>query len=122
MRLLIIRHIYPSSMSIEQKAALITGCSEPDGLGANTALELLKHGFRVFATARNVSTMTSLEKAGCGVSVSFFASGYRLIASQLLTLDVTDGKSILAAKAEVVRLTDGRLDLLINNVSDRKVS
>ncbi len=81
-----------------------------------------KHGFRVFATARNVSTMTSLEKAGCGVSVSFFASGYRLIASQLLTLDVTDGKSILAAKAEVVRLTDGRLDLLINNVSDRKVS
>lgn len=33
----------------------------------------------------------------------------------VVQLDVTDTASIAACKAEVARITDGRLDILINN-------
>lgn len=45
--------------------ALITGCSQPDGIGACVAIELLKEGYRVFATCREpVSRLNFLSKLG----------------------------------------------------------
>jgi NADP-dependent 3-hydroxy acid dehydrogenase YdfG len=50
-----------------RKVALVTGCSEPSSLGAAISLDLLHRGFRVYATARKVSSMKELEKEGCDV-------------------------------------------------------
>lgn len=47
--------------------ALVTGCSEPNGIGAALALELLSQGFRVFASARKLETMDGLKAKGCEV-------------------------------------------------------
>ncbi|RSH85213.1 hypothetical protein EHS25_005020 [Saitozyma podzolica] len=86
-------------MSIEsRKVALVTGCSEPHSLGAALSLDLLRRGFRVFATARSIKTLAPLQAKGCDI----------------LELDVADTASAEAA-AKVVRETCGRLDLLINN-------
>lgn len=49
------------------RVALVTGCSEPASLGANIALGLKRRGFRVFATARNVATMSGLAAEGLEV-------------------------------------------------------
>jgi NADP-dependent 3-hydroxy acid dehydrogenase YdfG len=43
------------------EAALITGCSEPNGFGACVALELARKGYRVFASARNIKSMKAME-------------------------------------------------------------
>ncbi|KAK4686324.1 hypothetical protein P7C73_g3798, partial [Tremellales sp. Uapishka_1] len=88
-----------SKQSGSRPVVLITGCSEPGSLGAATSREFLGRGFRVFATARRLSTLNELEGSGCDV----------------LSLDVTDADSIAKAKAEVIRLTGGRLDFLVNN-------
>ncbi|WVQ77982.1 hypothetical protein IAT38_000063 [Cryptococcus sp. DSM 104549] len=82
-----------------QRVAIITGCSEPESIGANIARKLLKKGWRVFATARKVETMEGLKKEGC----------------DLLEIDVTSEKSVKAAVAQVEFETGGRLDLLVNN-------
>jgi NADP-dependent 3-hydroxy acid dehydrogenase YdfG len=56
-------------MSIESsKVALVTGCSEPHSLGAALSLDLLRRGFRVFATARRIETLAPLQAKGCDVS------------------------------------------------------
>jgi len=57
----------------------------------------------VYATARKIETLKGLQEAGC----------------EALTLDVTDKLSIEAAK-EAVLEKDGRLDVLVNNVSKTK--
>jgi len=79
-----------------QKVAFITGCST--GIGRELALQLNEKGWKVVATARRPETLEALEKAGCLV----------------LPLDVTDPGQITSAVAEV-KLTCGRIDLLINN-------
>ncbi|GFZ48178.1 hypothetical protein JCM24511_05926 [Saitozyma sp. JCM 24511] len=86
-------------MPIEsRKVALVTGCSEPHSLGAALSLDLLRRGFRVFATARRIKTLAPLQAKGCDT----------------LELDVADTASAEAA-SNAVRETCGRLDLLINN-------
>ncbi|WOO80062.1 Short-chain dehydrogenase cctT [Vanrija pseudolonga] len=80
------------------RVALITGCSEPTSLGAALALELHHLGVKVYATARNGSTLAHLAAEGLST----------------LELDVTDAKSIAAA-VEAVTAADGRLDILVNN-------
>jgi NADP-dependent 3-hydroxy acid dehydrogenase YdfG len=61
------------------KAVLITGCSS--GIGRATAERLSSVGWRVYATARNVEKIASLEDSGC----------------RLLSLDVTDEDSMVSA-------------------------
>jgi NADP-dependent 3-hydroxy acid dehydrogenase YdfG len=53
-----------------RKVALVTGCSEPDSLGAALALNLLSRGYKVYATARKLESMKQLEGKGCEVSGS----------------------------------------------------
>lgn len=56
-------------------------------------------GLLVIATARNESSMASLQALGV----------------HTLALDVTSSKSIDAAKEEVTRITNGKLNILFNN-------
>ncbi len=78
------------------RAVLITGCSS--GIGRATAERLAKGGWTVYATARDVETIASLEERGC----------------RLLPLDVTDEGSMRRAVEEVER-AEGAVGVLINN-------
>ncbi|OQD76291.1 hypothetical protein PENANT_c127G06394 [Penicillium antarcticum] len=80
------------------RTVLITGCSE-GGMGAALAKEFHQQGDRVFATARNVSKMTSLKAMGI----------------ETLILDVTSEDSIQACISQVSSVTGGSLDILVNN-------
>jgi 1-acylglycerone phosphate reductase len=81
----------PSTPS--QKTILITGCF-PGSLGYAFALEFHRRGFAAIATARSVSSLTSLAVVGI----------------RTLSLDVTSTTSIAALTSQV---TD--LDILFNN-------
>jgi NAD(P)-dependent dehydrogenase (short-subunit alcohol dehydrogenase family) len=76
--------------------ALVTGASS--GIGEETARELHKRGFTVYAAARRVERMAGLE-----------ADGIRV-----LKMDVTDEKSVKAGVAKILEET-GRVDVLVNN-------
>jgi NADP-dependent 3-hydroxy acid dehydrogenase YdfG len=78
------------------KVILITGCSS--GIGAATALRLVKAGHTVYATARKVETLTALAEAGC----------------RTLALDVTNEASMAQAVA-AVEAEHGAVGVLINN-------
>lgn len=54
---------------------------------------------RVYATARSTKSLADLEAKGI----------------EVLPLDVTSADSIAALKAEVVKRTGGKLDILFNN-------
>ena len=76
--------------------ALVTGASS--GIGEETAKGLLAAGYTVYAGARRVDAMLSLEAAG----------------ARVLSLDVTDDASMTAAVDTILRET-GRIDVLVNN-------
>ncbi|KAK5061213.1 hypothetical protein LTR84_007755 [Exophiala bonariae] len=80
------------------RTVLITGCSD-GGLGAALALAFHHHGDRVLATARNPSKMAHLKSQGI----------------ETLTLDVLSEDSLQASLKEVSTLTNGSLDVLVNN-------
>ncbi|KEF53661.1 uncharacterized protein A1O9_10061 [Exophiala aquamarina CBS 119918] len=80
------------------RTILITGCSD-GGLGAALALAFHKHGDRVLATARNPSKMAHLKSEGV----------------ETLAMDVLSDESLQTAAKEVAALTNGSLDMLINN-------
>ncbi|KAI1206942.1 oxidoreductase [Annulohypoxylon truncatum] len=82
-----------------KKSVLITGCSE-GGIGYALAKEFRARGLRVFATARSLSKMASLEN---------------LPDVTVLQLDVTSPESIAAAASAVSGATGGKLDYLVNN-------
>jgi short-subunit dehydrogenase len=75
---------------------LISGCSS--GIGAATAAALVQAGHTVYATARQVESLASLEAAGC----------------HLLELDVTSEDSMIAA-VKAVEEAHGQVGTLINN-------
>jgi len=76
--------------------ALVTGASS--GIGEETAKGLLAAGYIVYAGARRVDAMRSLQEAG----------------ARVLSLDVTDDASMTAAVKAIVSET-GRIDVLVNN-------
>ncbi len=78
---------------------LITGCSS--GFGRLTALALARRGDRVFATVRRPEAVGPLEEAAAGLPLSVHL------------LDVTDGRSIEQAVAEIAEA--GGVDVLVNN-------
>jgi 1-acylglycerone phosphate reductase len=80
------------------KSVLITGCSE-GGIGHTLALEWKSRGYRVFATARTLASMTTLEQAGI----------------ECFEMDVTVLDTMKAVKEQVAEKTSGKLDILVNN-------
>lgn len=78
--------------------ALITGCST--GIGRASAQYLAARGWRVFATARRLESVSDLA----GESI------------ETLQLDVTDERSMSAAVAEAGARA-GRIDALVNNAA-----
>lgn len=77
------------------KTVLVTGASS--GIGKATTERLLDDGWAVWAAARRLDRMASLERAG----------------ARLLALDLTDDASIVAAAATVA--SAGGLTALVNN-------
>lgn len=76
---------------------LITATSS--GFGRAIALEALKRGHSVIATARDASTLTDLQSRGASV----------------LSLDVTSSESVLSAKlAEAAAIHGGRITHVVN--------
>ncbi len=84
---------------VPPKTVLITGCST--GIGYATAIALQKRGHQVIATARKMDAVIRLREHG-------FAS---------FQLDLADSGSIRQAVADVLSLTDGKLDVLFNNAA-----
>lgn len=80
------------------KTVLITGCSA-GGIGDALAQAFHRRGLRVFATARSPSKIQHLKEMGMHV----------------LSLDVTDPRSLEAAVETVETTTGGTLDILVNN-------
>lgn len=78
---------------MDSKVALVTGASS--GIGEATAERLAEGGYKVFGTSRRAAP-----------------AGER--AFEMLTLDVTQDRSVEAVVGEVIRRT-GRIDVLVNN-------
>ncbi len=78
------------------KTVLITGCST--GIGRALSVSLHRHGFNVWATARNPDSIADLESSGIKTAA----------------LDVTDSKQV-DALVDNILANDGRIDMLINN-------
>jgi len=76
---------------------LITGCSS--GIGYHAAHTLQRLGWQVFATCRSDADAARLSAEG--------------LAS--LRLDYSDGESIAATVAAILKMSGGRLDALFNN-------
>lgn len=85
------------STPARQRTVLVTGCSS--GIGANAALGLRAHGWRVFAACRREEDCARLRAEG-------FESP---------RLDYADPASIESALDEVLAATGGTLDALFNN-------
>jgi len=78
------------------QAVLITGCSS--GIGRATAERLVDHGWRVYATARNLDSIKDLAARGCTP----------------LALDVTDESSMHEAVDRITR-AERAVGVLVNN-------
>lgn len=79
------------------KVILITGCSS--GIGFDAVFALKARGHRVFASCRKKEDLLKLQDLGL----------------EVLLLDVNDSLSIQTAFATLLVMTEGRLDVLINN-------
>ena len=84
---------FTRTMSNSRRTVLITGCSD-GGLGAALALSFHHAGLHVYATARDPSKMTNVQKAGI----------------ETLSLDVLSQTSIDTCVAQIPHL-----DILVNN-------
>jgi NAD(P)-dependent dehydrogenase (short-subunit alcohol dehydrogenase family) len=78
------------------KTAFVTGASS--GIGEATVRRLLSAGYKVFAGARRQDRMAGLAALG----------------ATLLSLDLTDDASTIAA-VEAIKAQNGRIDVLVNN-------
>ncbi|KAF4481665.1 hypothetical protein FAGAP_11966 [Fusarium agapanthi] len=87
-----------------KRSVLVTGCSQGSA-GNALALQFAAEGFRVFATARSLKTLSNLAEAGI----------------EILTLDVTQPESIAAVKSQIASRTGGSLHILFNNAGASSV-
>ena len=95
----------PASSHDGRKSVLITGCT-PGGIGHSLALEFHSHGYRVFATARSPSTISSLAALGI----------------ETLALELHDPQTIISLQSQISSLTSGRgLDILVNNAGKNNI-
>jgi NAD(P)-dependent dehydrogenase (short-subunit alcohol dehydrogenase family) len=87
---------------MDQKVAVITGCSS--GFGLLTAIEMARAGFRVVATMRNFGRRKPLDAAAKEAGVSL----------DVRQLDITAFGTLPGFVEQVVR-DHGRIDVLVNN-------
>lgn len=85
------------------KTVLITGANK--GIGFETARQLLQKGFYVFIGSRNLENGSEAVKK---------LKAEDLTHAEAIQLDVTDNRSVQAAREEIGKKTDV-LDILINN-------
>jgi NAD(P)-dependent dehydrogenase (short-subunit alcohol dehydrogenase family) len=85
-----------------KKVAIITGASA--GLGLTTSIVLAKHGYRVYATMRNLERKAALLQEAETAQVAI----------HLQQLDVSSPTSVQQA-IETIIAKEGRIDILINN-------
>ncbi|MDO9438327.1 SDR family oxidoreductase [Hydrogenophaga sp.] len=97
--------------SLQGRVALVTGASR--GLGLSMACSLASHGATVWLNGRDAAGLTD---AVAQAQAAGQAAGGR---AQALPFDVTDEAAVTAAVHQVVD-TQGRLDILINNVGQRR--
>jgi len=90
-------------MSTDAPIAVVTGANS--GIGRATAIHLATKGARVFGTVRDVSKAAKLEALAAEAGTSI----------ELVALDIADDGSVRDGFAEILRRTDGRVDLLVNN-------
>jgi len=90
----------------QNKVAVVTGSSS--GFGLLTVVELVKAGFFVVATMRQLDRRTRLDEA--------LARSAKDLSSrvEVRQLDVTDFERIPAVVADIARV-HGRIDVLVNN-------
>ena len=81
----------------DRPSIIVTGCSS--GIGAWCARALLKDGWRVFATVRNVEDLAALENDGI----------------EAFLMDYTKPDTISKLVDDVFARTGGKLDALFNN-------
>ncbi|HAT6935728.1 TPA: SDR family NAD(P)-dependent oxidoreductase [Legionella pneumophila] len=84
-------------MAMNTKVILITGCSS--GIGFDAVFALKKRGHRVIASCRKTEDVQKLLNKGV----------------EALLLDVSNPISIQSAFAQLLIMTSGHLDVLINN-------
>ncbi|HAU1248991.1 TPA: SDR family NAD(P)-dependent oxidoreductase [Legionella pneumophila] len=84
-------------MAMNTKVILITGCSS--GIGFDAVFALKKRGHRVIASCRKTEDVQKLLNKGV----------------EALLLDVSNPISIRSAFAQLLIMTSGHLDVLINN-------
>ena len=89
---------------MSRKTVLITGCSD-GGLGAALAVAFHKANWRVLATARSPKKMVSLTT----------------LRIEMLELDVQSDSSLKSCVELVGRLTDKKLDMLVNNAGGKSI-
>jgi NAD(P)-dependent dehydrogenase (short-subunit alcohol dehydrogenase family) len=85
-----------------RKKILITGTS--NGFGKDAALTLAEAGHQVFATMRDLND----RNLGAAEELNFKGI-------EVLELDVTNDASVSDAFRDLYKMTDGKLDVLINN-------
>jgi len=83
----------------QTKVIIVTGSSS--GIGYCVAHGLKKEGYRVFATARRPEDVKRLKSEGL----------------ESLLLDLADSESINGAVDQILKLTNGRIDVLFNNAA-----
>jgi short-subunit dehydrogenase len=83
-------------MTSISRSVLITGCSS--GIGKATAIQLVKRGWKVYATARKLDSIADLKEGGC----------------EIMSLDVTEESSMQSVVNEIIK-KDGAVGVLINN-------
>lgn len=87
------------------KSILITGCSS--GFGRLGAEHYARLGAKVFATMRNMPRPEATELKALAASENLDIT--------VLEIDITKPRQIKKAVAKVHKVTDGKLDVLINN-------
>ncbi len=93
---------------MKKQKILITGAST--GFGFITAITLAKNGHTVFATMRDVNGKNKTNKEQL---LQWAKENDAYL--QVVELDVTSDESVNKAKDEVLKLTNGSLDVIINN-------
>jgi NAD(P)-dependent dehydrogenase (short-subunit alcohol dehydrogenase family) len=86
-----------SIILMKEKTILITGCSS--GIGYDTAFALAQRGYKVFATCRKEDDVRKLKTLGL----------------EALQMNMDDTHSIQLSFFEIIKRTQGSLDIVINN-------